>query len=312
MNKVGIVGLGMVGSSFAYTLVNQNMVDELVLVDRKVEYSNAQANDILDGTIFLDRQPKIHAGNYSDLENAELICITSGANQKPGETRLDLLKKNSEIMTSIIKEIKKFDFKGVLLIAANPVDILTYVAQEVSGYETNRVIGSGTVLDSARFSNNLSKYLGYSATQINANIIGEHGDNSIPIWSTARVGNKLILDILLSNPEKYTKEGLNKCYDDARNSAYKIIEAKGSTHYGIALALAEITKSVLHDENKILNVSQRLNGEYRQNDVCLSVPGIVGKNGVKEIFENSITEQEYERLSKTTSIIKEHQKKIFE
>lgn len=304
MSKVGIIGVGNVGASYAYSLINQMIVDEIVLLDLSYELANAQAQDLIHGTNFLPRQTNIYAGTYEDIKDCDVICITSGVKQNQDETRLDLLKRNAVIIKSIITKIKEVNYQGILLIASNPVDIMTRVAQEVSGFDYHRVIGSGTVLDTARFRQNLAKYLGLNVTQIHANVIGEHGDASIPIWSTARVANKYILDLVNENLDKYSFEGLSKCFLDSQNAAYEIIEAKGSTSYGIGLSLSKITKAIIYNENIILNVSTYVRNHYRIKDLYISLPAIINKDGVSTIFESNITTEEYDQLAKTAILLK--------
>ncbi len=309
MNKIGIVGTGMVGSSYAYSLVNQLLVDEIVLLDINAELAEAQARDIVHGTSFLSRQTKVTSGGYSDLKDCDIICITSGVAQKPGETRLDLVDNNTKIMESIVTSIMATGFDGILLIASNPVDVMTYVAQKVSGLPHHRVIGSGTTLDTSRFRQNLSEYLGYNSSQIQANIVGEHGDSSVPVWSTARIANKPILDIVASPDNNFTTNGLQLCYEQARDAAYSIIEAKGSTYFGIGVSLAAITKAIIYDEHIVLNVSNWVENEYRLGDlggVYIPVPAVVTRDGIKEIHESYILDEEYEGLYNSAKTIKEY------
>ncbi|MFV0288649.1 MAG: L-lactate dehydrogenase [Mycoplasmatales bacterium] len=291
--KVVIVGAGMVGASYGYSLANQDLVNELVFIDVNNDAAQAQADDIIHGTAFLPNQPKIYAGEYSDCADADIICITAGAAQKPGQTRLDLVKINTNIMKSIIGEIKKTAFDGFLLIASNPVDIMAYVAQKESGYPVHKVLGSGTTLDTARLRVNLATYLDCNPTNVHAYIIGEHGDSSLPVWSTATIGQKPLLDIIEQSNGKFTMEGINKCFEEARDAAYGIIKGKGATYFGIGVSLARITKAIFGNQNVILTCSTLLNGEYGVDDIYIPVPVVVGGQGVKEIqsLEISTTEQ---------------------
>lgn len=303
--KVVIVGAGMVGASYGYSLTNQGLVNELVFIDVNKEAAQAQADDILHGTSFLPTQPKIYAADYDTCGDADIICITAGAAQKPGQTRLDLVKINVSIMKSIIAEIKKTDFNGILLIASNPVDIMAYVAQKESGYPVHKVIGSGTTLDTARFRVNLGQYLGYNPTNIHAYIIGEHGDSSLPVWSTATVGQKPLLDVVAQSNGKYDMDGLTTCFEEARDAAYKIIKGKGATYFGIGVALARITKAIFQDQEAILTCSTLLNGEFNQKDIYIPVPVLIGANGVREVQDLKITQAEEDRLTASVNSLKE-------
>lgn len=303
-NKIVIVGTGMVGSSYAYSLITQGLVDEIVLINNVVKVAEAQAADLIHGTNFLPKQPKIYSGTYKDCRNAKIVCVTAGAAQKQGQSRLDLVDQNAQIMKSIVNEIKANDFRGILLIASNPVDVMTYVAYQTSGYISRRVISSGTVLDTARFRYNISKYLDYSSTQVHANIIGEHGDSSLPVWSIARIENKLISDMIKDSNNKYNFNDLDKCFIDARDAAYDIIQGKGSTYYGIGTSLSRITKAILNDENSILTIGSYLKGEYGINDIYLPLPSVLNRAGVREILEVKISDNEKTKLLSSAKQLK--------
>ncbi len=308
--KVAIVGTGMVGASFAFTLVNQNLVDELVFINVDKDVAQAHADDIIHGVCYLQKQPKIYVGDFSDCKDADLVCITAGAPQLEGQSRLDLVDINTKIMTSIVNDIMKSGFDGILLIASNPVDIMSYVAQKVSGLEPSKVIGSGTTLDTGRLRSKLADYLGYNPTNIHAYIIGEHGDSSLPLWSTATVGQQMVLDIVNQSNGKFTMEGLNKCFEDSRDAAYAIIAGKGSTYFGIGIALARITRAVLSDQSSILTVSVKLNGEYGINDIYIPVPAFIGGGGVVDIQELNISSSELELLRSSAEILSSYIDKL--
>ncbi len=303
--KVVIVGAGMVGASYGYSLANQGLVNELVFIDVNHDAAKAQAADILDGAAFLPNQPNIYAGSYSDCANADIVCITAGAAQKPGQTRLDLVKINAGIMKSIIAEIKKTNFDGILLIASNPVDIMAFIAQKESGYPVNKVIGSGTTLDTARLRVNLAKYLNYNPTNVHAYIIGEHGDSSLPLWSTATIGQMPLLELLKQSNGNYTLDGINKCFEEARDAAYEIIKGKGATYFGIGVALARVTKAIFGNQDTVLTCSTLLNGEFNQSGIYIPVPVIIGANGVREIQKLNITQEEEDKLSASVNHLKE-------
>ena len=308
-NKVVVVGTGFVGSSYAYSLVNQGVVDELVLVDINKANTIANSDDLVQCVCYLDNQPKIKSGDYSDCKDADIVCITAGANQKPGQSRLELVGINAKIMESIVKEIMASGFDGILLIASNPVDVMTQVAQKVSGLDESRVIGSGTTLDSGRLRHFVGEYLDVNPKDVHAYIIGEHGDSSVPIWSHSYVGTKPILDIIKEN-NNLTQEGLDECFIKARDAAYRIIEGKGATYYGIGICLTEITKAILRNKNIILPCGAKLNGEYNQKDLYIAVPCVVGREGVKEIQQLNITSEEQEKFNNSCEQLRKTLKEI--
>lgn len=300
----------MVGMSYAYSMVNQGTCEELVLIDINKERAIGEAMDLNHGLNFGQRKMKIYAGDYSDCKDAYIICITAGAIQAEGETRLDLLNKNTKIMKSIIDNIKASGFEGILLIATNPVDIMTYVAQKLSGYDKNKVIGSGTTLDSARLSYMLSEKLDINPKNIHAYVMGEHGDSQFVAWSYALQGVQPIYQIASRKDSNICYDDLAQVEDEVRNVAYEIIKRKKSTYYGIGMALTAITKSILENENSILTVSSYLNGEYNQDDVYIAVPSVVNKDGVREVIQLPLEKSEKEKLDKSIEIMKENIKKI--
>ncbi|MGL5311620.1 MAG: L-lactate dehydrogenase [Peptostreptococcaceae bacterium] len=309
-NKVVIVGTGMVGMSYAYSMLNQGTCEELVLIDLDKKRAQGEAIDLNHGLSFAPRKMKIYAGDYSDCKDAYLICITAGAIQTPQETRLDLLHKNTKIMNSIISQIKDSGFEGILLIATNPVDIMTYVAWKQSGYDKNKVIGSGTTLDSSRLRYTLSERLNVNLKDINAYVMGEHGDSQFVAWSYALCGVQPIYQIASKKNSNITFDDLVKIEDEVRNIAYKIIDCKKSTYYGIGVALARITKAILDNENSVLTVSSYLKGEYGHDDVYISVPSIVNKHGVREVIHLPLEKKEKEKLDKSIAIMKENINKL--
>jgi len=309
-NKVVIVGTGMVGMSYAYSMLNQGTCEELVLIDLDKKRAEGEAIDLSHGLSFAPRKMKIYAGDYSDCKDAYLICITAGAIQGPNETRLDLLQKNTKIMNSIISNIKASGFEGILLIATNPVDIMTYVAWKQSGYNRNKVIGSGTTLDSSRLRYTLSERLNVNLKDINAYVMGEHGDSQFVAWSYALCGVQPIYQIASKQNSKISFDDLFAIEDEVRNIAYKIIDCKKSTYYGIGVALTRITKAILENENSVLTVSSYLNGEYGHKDVYISVPSIVNQDGVREVIQLPLDGSEKEKLDKSISIMKENIDKL--
>ena len=310
-SKVVIVGTGMVGMSYAYSMVNQGTCEELVLIDIDKKRAQGEAIDLNHGLSFAPRKMNIYAGDYSDCKDAYLICITAGTvMQTEGETRLDLLYKNTEIMTSIMSEIKKSGFNGIILVATNPVDIMTYVCWKLSGYDKSKVIGSGTTLDSARLRYTLGERLNVSPKHIHAYVMGEHGDSQFVPWSYALCGVQPIYQIASRKDTNINFDDLGQIEDEVRNIAYKIIECKKSTYYGIGMALTKITKAILENENSILTVSSYLKGEYGHEDVYIAVPSIVNKDGVREVINLALDNDEKEKLNKSIEIMKENINKL--
>lgn len=309
-SKVVIVGTGMVGMSYAYSMVNQGACEELVLIDINKERARGEAIDLNHGLSFAPRKMNIYSGDYSDCKDAYIICITAGAIQTEGETRLDLLHKNSKIMKSIIDEIKKSGFDGILLIATNPVDIMTYVAQKLSGFDKSKVIGSGTTLDSARLRYTLGEKLDVNPKDINAYVMGEHGDSQFVAWSYALCGVQPIYQIASKKDSKLKFDELEEIENTVRNIAYEIIKCKNSTYYGIGMALTRITKAILENENSILTVSSYLNGEYGHEDVYIAVPSIVNQDGVREVIHLALDTTEKKKLDDSIKIMKENIEKL--
>ena len=278
--KAAVIGCGFVGSATAFTLMQSRLFSELVLLDVNMEKADGEAKDIAHGIPFAG-QMKIYAGTYDDAADAAIIIITAGANQKPGETRLDLVQKNTAIYQSIIPEIVKRDFGGILLIVSNPVDILTLAALKLSGFPENRVIGSGTVLDTARLKNMLGKQLGIDNRGVHAFIVGEHGDSEIAAWSSVNVSGIPVNDFCELRGHFNHEEAMHRIADDVKNSAYDIIEKKGATYYGIAMSVKRICECIMRDEKSILPISSMMHGEYGISDICLSMPTVVGREGVE-------------------------------
>lgn len=309
-SKVVIVGTGMVGMSYAYSMVNQGTCEELVLIDIDKDRAEGEAMDLNHGLNFGSRKMKIYAGDYEDCSDAYIICITAGAIQNEGETRLDLLNKNTKIIKSIVDNIKKSRFNGILLIATNPVDIMTYVAHKLSGYDKCKVIGSGTTLDSSRLRYMLSEKLDVNPKNIHAYVMGEHGDSQFIAWSYALKGVQPIYQIASKHNSNISFDELDEIEDEVRNVAYEIIKRKKSTYYGIGMALNAITKAILENENSILTVSSFLNGEYGHKDVYIATPSVVNKNGVKKVIELALEKEEKHKFDKSVCIMKENINKI--
>ena len=289
--KVAVVGCGFVGAASAFALMQSGLFSEMVLIDSDPAKAEGEALDISHGVPF-SKPIKIYAGGYDDIKNASLIIITAGANQKPGETRLDLVKKNISIFKSILPEIKKRNFRGILLIVANPVDILTTVAQKLSGLPENRVFGSGTVLDTARLKSELGAHLNVDPRSIHAFIIGEHGDSEIAAWSSANVSGIPLHKFCEMRGHFNHDEAIQKIAADVKNSAYEIIKRKRATYYGIAMSVKRICEAIVRDEKSILPVSSMMHGEYGIEGISLSMPAIVGKDGVETLVPLQLSETE--------------------
>lgn len=280
LRKVAIIGCGYVGASSAFALMQSGLFSEMVLIDVDHEKAVGEAMDISHGVPYT-KPMTIYAGNYNDVVDAAIIIVTAGAGQKPGESRLDLVHKNVAIFRSIIPEIAKRDAKGILMIVSNPVDILTQVALELSGFPENRVIGSGTVLDTARLKMELGKHLSVDNRSVHAFIIGEHGDSEIVAWSSANISGIRIDDFCGMRGHYRHEEETAVIAARVKNSAYEIIERKHATYFGIAMAVKRICEVILRDEKSILPVSSMMHGEYGIEGVVLSMPAVVGKDGIE-------------------------------
>ena len=294
--KAAIIGCGFVGSASALALMQSGLFSELVLIDANHDKAEGEAMDIAHGLPFAG-QMKIYAGDYDDIVDAAVIIVTAGAAQKPGETRLDLVNKNVNIFKSIIPEIAKRNYKGILLIVANPVDILTYTAVKLSGLPENRVIGSGTVLDTARLKYALGEHLEVDSRSVHSFIIGEHGDSEIVAWSSTNVSGIPVNDFCELRGHFNHEEAMHRIADDVKNSAYDIIEKKGATYYGIAMSVKRICECIMRDEKSILPISSMMHGEYGISDICLSMPTVVGREGVETRVPIQLNEQEESALS---------------
>lgn len=289
--KVGIVGAGQVGSATAFALIMRGVARKIVLIDANQQRAEAEAMDIAHATPFAYAN-KIKAGTYDDLRGCEVVIITAGANQKPGETRIDLLGRNVKIFESIIPQIVKVAPQTTLLIAANPVDIMTAVALKLSGFPKEKVIGSGTILDTARFRTLLGYHLGISPKSVHANVLGEHGDSEVLIWSNGDGGTVQIEELARMTKRELTPEIKSQIDDCVRNAAYKIIEGKGATYYGIAGGLCRICQAITTNEYAILTVSTQHEEIEGIKDVCLSMPTVIGKRGVHNIIYPRMSESE--------------------
>ncbi|MCD8508754.1 MAG: L-lactate dehydrogenase [Bacillus sp. (in: Bacteria)] len=308
--RVVVIGTGFVGSSYAFSLINESTVDEMVLLDLNKAKAEGDAMDLNHGLPF-GSPMKIWAGDYEDCQEADIVVITAGANQKPGETRLDLIEKNAKIFKGIVGEVMKSGFNGIFIVATNPVDILSYATWKFSGLPMERVIGSGTILDTARFRFLLSDFFNIDVRNIHGYIMGEHGDTELPVWSQTRIGSELIDRYIQNHKPETTSEDLENIFVNVRDAAYHIIERKGATHYAIAMGLKRLTRAILRNERSILTVSTLLQGEYGLEDLYIGVPAIVTKDGIQEVMEIDLNEKEKQQLNHSAEVLKKAMGPIF-
>jgi len=301
--KAVMVGCGFVGSTSVFALMQSGLFSEIAMIDADMDRAEGEAMDISHGIPFA-KQMRVYPGDYDDVRNAGIVIITAGANQKPDETRLDLVHKNVGIFKSIIPEIASRDFKGILLVVANPVDILTAVAQKLSGLPENRVIGSGTVLDTGRLKTRLSEHLGVDSRSIHAFIIGEHGDSEIAAFSSANVSGIPLNDFCEMKGHFNHDESEKFIAEDVKNAAYEIIQRKKATYFGVAMAVKRICECIVRDEKSILPVSTMMHGEQGIDGVVLSMPCIVGRNGIESQVPFKLDEDELKRLRESADILK--------
>ena len=301
--KVVLVGTGFVGMSMAYSMLNQGGIEELVLIDIDKEKTKGEEMDLSHGLPYAPQKMVIKAGDYDACKEAEVVVITAGVAQKPGQARLELAEVNTKIMKQITQSIMASGFDGIIVVASNPVDLMAYVVWKVSGLPKNKVIGSGTVLDTARLRYLMADYLKISSKNIHAYIMGEHGDSSFVPWDHAYVGCKKVKDIMKDN--HHPMEDLKKIHEGVVNAAYEIIEKKKATYYGIGMALNRLVKAIIKDENSILTVSTYLENQYGQNDIYIGVPAIINRNGVRDLMELNLNEYEQEKLDTSCKLIRE-------
>ena len=303
--KVVLVGTGMVGMSYAYAMLNRNACDELVLIDIDKKRAAGEAMDLNHGLAFSLSHMKIYAGDYSDCEDADIVVICAGVAQKPGESRLDLLQRNTAVFRSIIEPVTESGFNGIFLVATNPVDIMTRVTCALSGFNPRRVLGTGTSLDTARLRYLVGDYIGVDPRNVHAYVMGEHGDTEFVPWSQALMATKPVTEVIEESGGKFSYDELDKISENVRLAAQKIIEAKKATYYGIGMALVRITNAILGNENSILTVSAQLKGEYGRNGTFVGVPCIVNRNGIQKVLTLSLTDEEKEKLNKSCDTLEE-------
>lgn len=303
--KVVLIGTGMVGMSYAYSLLNQAVCDELVLIDINRKRAHGEAMDLNHGLAFSGTNMKIYDGEYKDCSNADIVVICAGVAQKPGETRLDLLKRNAQVFQSIVTPVTESGFDGIFLVATNPVDIMTRITCTLSGFNPKRVLGTGTALDTARLRYLLGEYFHVDPRNMHAYVMGEHGDTEFVPWSQALLATKPVLEICSEDPQQFNTGDMAQIAEDVRTAAYEIIEAKQATYYGIGMALTRITKAILGNDNSVLTVSAMLKGEYGQKDVFIGVPCIVNRDGVQRVLKLSLTEKELNLLDSSCNTLRE-------
>lgn len=302
--KVAVIGCGFVGSATAFALMQSGLFSEMVLLDANREKAEGEAFDIAHG-VPVGRPMKIYAGGYDDVADAAIIIVTAGANQKPDETRLDLVHRNVAIFESIIPELKERNCPGILLIVSNPVDVLTYAALRLSGFPEERVIGSGTVLDTSRLKYKLGEHLGVDSRSIHAFIVGEHGDSEIAAWSSANVSGVPLDDFCEMRGHYNHSAATEKIEQEVKDCAYEIIEKKGATYYGIAMSVKRICEAIVRDEKSVLPISTMMHGEYGIHDVVLSMPAIVGKEGYECKVPIALDEGEVTRLHESADTLRD-------
>lgn len=303
--KIVLVGTGMVGMSFAFAALNQNVCDELTLIDIDRKRAEGEAMDLNHGLAFSGANMKITAGGYEDCADADLVVLCAGVNQKPGESRLELLQRNAKVFESIVQPVVHSGFEGIFLVATNPVDIMTRITFELSGFNAKRVLGTGTALDTARLRYLLGEYLSVDPRSIHAFVMGEHGDSEFVPWSQALLSTKPIREVCSDSDGKYDWAYIQSLSEQVRGAAQQIIEAKRATYYGIGMTLTRIARSILFNENSVLTLSARLMGEYGQRGVYAGVPCIVNRHGVDRILELSLPDEEMQQLHQSCSILEE-------
>lgn len=304
--KVVLIGTGMVGMSYAYALLNQNVCDELVLVDLDRKRAEGEAMDLNHGLAFSGSNMKIYAGSYEDCSDADIVTICAGVAQKPGESRLDLLQRNTAVFKSIIDPVTESGFNGIFLVATNPVDIMTRITAVLSGFNPRRVSGTGTALDTARLRYLLGAYFHVDPRNMHAYVMGEHGDSEFVPWSQAMMATKPVLSICEESHGRYCCEEMEKITEEVRGAAQKIIEAKRATYYGIGMALVRITRAIFGNENSVLTVSSMMRGEYGETGVFVGAPCIVNRNGVQRILQLSLNDEEMAQFKASCETLRTH------
>lgn len=298
-NKIVIVGAGSVGISFAYQVLSSSIAQELVIIDIDKDKVEGEILDLNHGIALVDAPMKIYSGNYSDCQDADIVVITAGRGQRNGESRLDLINSNAKIIKNIVTSIKKYNFNGILLVASNPVDILTNIAWKYSGLDKSKVIGSGTSLDTARMRYLISEITNISTKNVHSYILGEHGDSEFPVWSNTQIYGKTLDEFIKDNKE-FNHNVFESIFISVKNAAYDVIRLKGATNLAIGLVLVKLCKYILQDENYLVPVSALCEGEYGLNNIHIGVPCILNRNGIRNIVEFNLTNVEYNNLKNSS------------
>jgi len=301
--RIAVVGTGNVGATFAYALLLSGLAAEIVLIDQNRSRAEGEAMD-LNHTVPFAHPTRISAGDYPDLKGAAITVIAAGAGQKPGETRLDLVKNNAAIFGEIVPRVAAANPEGILLVATNPVDVLTYSAWKLSGLPPERVIGSGTILDTSRFRYLLSQHFGVDPRSVHAYIIGEHGDSEVPVWSLANIAGMRLKDYCAAHRLAYEQEAMDSIFRRTRDAAYEIIKRKGSTYYAVAAGLMRIVEAVLRNQNTVLSVSSLIEGYYGLSGLYLSLPTVVNRSGVERVLHLELSAEEVEGLRRSSEVLK--------
>ena len=304
IQKCGVIGVGFVGATSAFTLATSGLFSEVVLVDMNRKKAKGEAADINHGISFA-KPCFVRAGDYGDLAECGLVVIAAGANQKPGETRIELLGRNRVIMSSIIEHLMAVNQSAVLLIVSNPVDVLTYMAQKMSGLPAGQVIGSGTVLDTARLKYLVGQHLNVDSRNVHAFIIGEHGDSELAVWSSANISGVDLADYCRITGKDDSFGAMQRIYENVRDAAYSIIEGKGATYYGIGMAVRRIAEAIVRDEHSVLPVSSMISGHYGVDGICLGLPAVVGRNGAESVLDIPLSQDELFQLQSSAQKMKE-------
>jgi len=303
-NKVGLIGTGMVGASFAYSLMQNGMANELVLIDADAARAEGEMMDLNHGLPFV-RPMRIIAGDYADLADADVIVICAGVGQRPGQTRLELLQTNAGIIRNIVPKVTAANRDAIIVVASNPVDILTQITAQIVGLDRNRVLGSGTVLDTARLRYMLGVHYGVDSRSVHAYIVGEHGDSELALWSLANIAGVRLPDFVGANGQCFDQATLDRIFDQTRSAAYEIIQRKKATYYAIGLGLLSIVEAVLRDQHTVMTVSSPLAGQYGVSDIAISMPAIVGRQGVEEVLNLPLSELELAAFQSSAQTLKD-------
>ena len=301
--RVVVVGAGNVGATFAYALLFRGLAAEIVLIDANHARAEGEAMDLNHAEPFTN-PTRVWAGTYDDCAGAAIVVVCAGAGQRPGETRLDLVKRNADIFAKIIPEVVQRNPEGILLIATNPVDVLTQVSQKLSGLPVNRVIGSGTILDTARFRHLLGRHFKVEPRSVHAYIIGEHGDSEVPVWSLANIAGLRLADYADLNGISHDEAALDDIFRQTRDAAYHIIERKGATYFAVAAGLMRIVEAILRDQRTVLSVSNLITDYYGIDNLCLSLPTVVGRNGIERVLRLQLNEKEEAALKRSAEVLR--------